>query len=404
MKKILFVYHTAVIGGGSYCLLNIIKEIDRKKYKLMVMFREAGPLVEELEALGVEVFFVPQLRAVPYNSSTMSLWAVRNAWSIICSFVPYKKLLKRIAPDLVYINTMMLYPYLRPAKEMGIKTIIHVREHWPKEEHINQRNIAISHIRKYADGIVAINQFSASMVEDSTHHPVIVHDWIDLSKRSDPIDLNAVFGEDVSQKKIYLYMGGMQGAKGPLQVISAFSRCVEDKDSRLLVMGIDPTGQTYVRKFNILVRLLKILLRRKSKIDTTRNLIINKIKADDRIKCMPNTYMVGDLFRKAYCNLSFFTIPHANLALAESIISGTVNIAAETPESLEYSNNGELAMLYEFGNEEDFASKVQALPKIHEKMKEKIKIGFHTVDIMFNRERNSLILNELIDNILHDGK
>ena len=174
MKKILFVYHTSVIGGGSYCLLNILKEIDRKKYKLMVLLREHGPLVDELESLGVEVFYIPKIRTVPYNTSTMSIWALRNAWSIISSLGPYKKLLKRISPDLVYINTMMLYPYLRPAKRMGIKTVIHLREHWPKDEHVLQRKTAVSHIQYYSDRIIAINSFSASMVEDAKHKPVIV--------------------------------------------------------------------------------------------------------------------------------------------------------------------------------------------------------------------------------------
>lgn len=369
----------------------------------MVLLREPGPLVDELKALGAEVFFIPQIRAVPYNTSTTSLWALKNAWSIISSFSPYNKLLREIAPDLVYINTMMLYPYLRPAKEIGIKTFIHVREHWPENEHVNQRNIAISHIRKYADEIVAINAYSASMVEDADNHPVIVHDWIDMSKRYEPIDLNSVLGEDASEKKIYLYMGGMQLIKGVVQVVSAFSRCVEDKDSRLLVMGIDPSEQPIERKRSLLVRILRILLGRNKK-KATRASIIDMINADSRIKCMPNTYMVGDLFRQAYCILSYFTIPHANLALAESIICGTVNVAAKTPESIEYSNNGELALLYEFGNEEKFAAAIQSLQEVHGQMKGKIHKGSYAVSEMFDRKRNSKILIELIDNILLNGK
>lgn len=400
MKKILFVYHTSVIGGGSYCLLNILKEMDRSKYKLMVLLRESGPLVEELKSMGVEVFFIPEIRTVPYNTSTMSIWALRNAWSIINSFGAYKELLRRLSPDLVYINTMMLYPYLRPAKKMGIKAVIHVREHWPEDEHINQRKIAINYIRKYSDGIIAINAYSASMIEDATHKPVIVHDWIDLSKRDVPIDLNRVFGEDVSQKRIYLYMGGMDNVKGPTQVLSTFSEYVKDTNSRLLVMGIDPQKKPTGGKRNF----LKKLLRRKGFVETRREQIMNLLNADTRIKCMPNTYMVADIFRQVYCNLSFFTIPHANLALAESIICGTVNVAATTSESMEYSNNGTLAMLYEFGNKEDFAAKLRALPNVYDKMKETIKHGSYVLSEMFDRERNSLILNTFIDNLFENGK
>ena len=30
MKTILYIYHTSVIGGGSYCLLNILKTADKE--------------------------------------------------------------------------------------------------------------------------------------------------------------------------------------------------------------------------------------------------------------------------------------------------------------------------------------------------------------------------------------
>ena len=183
---------------------------------------------------------------------------------------------------------------------------------------------------------------------------------------------------------------------------------VLSSQSRLIIAGyqtivaVCPKQQIVEKKRSFPIRLLRLLLRHKSKIDTTRASIIDMINSDKRIRCMPNTYMVGNLFRQAYCNLSFFTIPHANLALAESIICGTVNVAAKTPESIEYSNNGELALLYEFGNEEDFAAKIHSLSKCYDQMIEKIRKGSCAVSEMFDRERNSKILNDLIDRTLNN--
>lgn len=61
------------------------------------------------------------------------------------------------------------------------------------------------------------------------------------------------------------------------------------------------------------------------------------INRDNRIVCVPPTYAIKDIVEKSYCVLSYFTIPHANLALAESVILKTPIIAARTEESEEYS-------------------------------------------------------------------
>ena len=71
MKKILYIYHTSAIGGGSYCLLNILKEIDRTLYTPSVMLSSDGPLVDEIRTMGIDVYIFPYIYSVPYNSN---LW------------------------------------------------------------------------------------------------------------------------------------------------------------------------------------------------------------------------------------------------------------------------------------------------------------------------------------------
>lgn len=59
--------------------------------------------------------------------------------------------------------------------------------------------------------------------------------------------------------------------------------------------------------------------------------------SDRRIKCIPSIYNLSHLYRQVYCMISYFTIPHANLSLAEAVISKTFTISAMTDESLEYT-------------------------------------------------------------------
>ena len=104
--------------------------------------------------------------------------------------------------------------------------------------------------------------------------------------------------------------------------------------------------------------------------------------------------------QQCYCNLSHFNIPHANLALAESIIVGAVSVAAATPESVEYSNNGELAILYEINNNHDLLQKLKYLDANYEVIKNKIKSEGYIIEEMFDKKNNALKLSFVYDKLL----
>lgn len=380
-------YHVSTVGGGSFCLLNILKAIDRTHVSPVVLLKQDGPLVAEIKALDIPVYFLSTLSTVPYNVSTFTPQKIKNAVRLISSLSSYKSILREINPDVVYVNTMMLYPYLRPAKEMGIKTIIHVREHWPKGEHKWQRNIALKHIDKFADHIVAINSYSASMLDFSSKPKTIIYDWIDLSCRYKEIPLSTIFNEDMTDKKVYLYMGGMQPIKGALEVISSFSSVITDPNARLLAMGFGNQGYSIGWKGKI-KRFLACL----GWIPYTEK-VMKIVNSDSRIICIPGEYKINHIVQQAYCILSYFTIPHANLALAESIILGTPSIVADTEESREYSLQGKLSSLFEINDILDFQDKIKHFDDIRSSLTKEIKTHRTEIAAMFNPENNAKRLN-----------
>ena len=88
--------------------------------------------------------------------------------------------------------------------------------------------------------------------------------------------------------------------------------------------------------------------------------------------------------------VSFFTIPHANLALAESIILQTPAIAARTSESLEYSNDGELAILYELGDIEAFKDAWLELDSNYSNLQDRLKDRSYIIADKFNIDNNDI--------------
>ena len=393
MKRILFLYHTSSIGGGSFCLLNILKNLDRQILAPYVLLSEDGPLVDEIKKLNIIVNFLPRMHTVPYNTSTLKLSKLKNAIDILQSMKLFKSIISKIKPDVVYCNTMMLYPYLRPARECGCKTIIHIREHWPEGEHKWQRKTALEHIAKYADEIVAINRYSASMIVPFGRKATIVYDWIDMSSRYQEMPLNEIFGEDMTNKKTFLYMGGLQAIKGAHEVITAFTNHLKDPDYRMLALGINPAY-----KSNGIRGIVKKILKLLGKIQYSDK-VIEMVNSDTRIKCVPGVYNIRHLYEQSYCIVSYFTIPHANLALAESVICNAMNVAAKTDESLEYSHEGEMALLYEENNFEDFIRTLISLPEKREEYLANMAQHSSVIEEMFAPERNIDILNHIIESI-----
>lgn len=67
MKRILFVHQTSAIGGGSYCLLNILREIDKSMIEPVVCLASDGPLRKEIESLKISVVFFRKMVDIPYK-------------------------------------------------------------------------------------------------------------------------------------------------------------------------------------------------------------------------------------------------------------------------------------------------------------------------------------------------
>lgn len=194
-------------------------------------------------------------------------------------------------------------------------------------------------------------------------------------------------------KKTFLYLGGMQPIKGVKEVLLAFTKYLKNDDYRLLLLGVDLNHKAKdIRSF-----VKKILSRigYKSYSESVMKLALS----DKRVKCIKSLYEIRHLYEQAYCVLSYFTIPHANLSLAESIICNTLNVAALTDESLEYSLEGDLAILYEENNFDDFVAKLMSLESCRDSMLLRIKNKSHKVEIMFDPLQNIEALNKIFKNI-----
>jgi glycosyltransferase involved in cell wall biosynthesis len=392
--NILYIFHVSSIGGGSFCLLNMIKRLDRELFNPIILLKEYGPLCTELEKLGAKVILEKTISIVPYNRSVLERNSINKIFLLLISVRKVRYWIKRSDADIVHINTMMMYPYAVAAHKLGRKVVVHIREQWPENEHKIQFAIAQRLIQKYSDRIIAINEASAEMI-GVTAKTQVVYDWIDFKDRDESIDFSKLFGNDFKSLKVFLFFGGINWMKGSLELVEVFSDKILSKEARLLIVGCDTNNIEFHGVKGFLKRILSVF-----NYHIYNDKVILTAQKDERIVFLPSTYQVKSLIEQSFCVVSFFTIPHANLSMAEAIWLGTPSISALTPEAKEYCNDGKAALLFSINDKEEFRKKVLFALGNEDIVKRNAIDGMKTVREKFDPVRNSSILNKVYRDLI----
>jgi glycosyltransferase involved in cell wall biosynthesis len=58
-KTILFINLYSAMGGGEYALYNLLKHLDRTRFRAIMMFNERGEFARKVESLGIETVVLP---------------------------------------------------------------------------------------------------------------------------------------------------------------------------------------------------------------------------------------------------------------------------------------------------------------------------------------------------------
>ena len=390
MRRILFVFHVSSVGGGSYCLYNLLKAIDRTVFEPVVLLPGYGSLCDEISKLDIRIEYMPGMSTYPYSTSLLSYRSVRKLMGLRGSYSDFAGFLEKESPEIVYFNSLMLFPYLRIAKRAGCKTVLHVREHWVLGKHPVQLASMRKAVYRHADRLVAINRYSASIFPKMS--AAIVYDWIDMDSRKGP-SLADIMGPDGDRCKVYLFLGGTTRIKGALQVIRTFSSSIVGEDRRLLVLGVDPSSRVE-RKKGLRERLLYWTGDKAYEAE-----VIASCRQDPRVVCAPALYEIATIMEQAAGYVSFFTIPHANLALAESVISQLPAVVARTDESLEYSEEGRLCLLYGLGDLDEFKSAWLKLDADPTALEAELASGSERVAARFAPDRNGSVFNQVLKSL-----
>jgi glycosyltransferase involved in cell wall biosynthesis len=108
--RILFVDHTASLGGGEIALFNLVRHLDQSRYMPIVLLCSDGPLFGKLTSAGIETHILP-LAAGVVNTRKDSLGAgiFLRAGAVLTTLAYVRRLAKFIKAhdiDLVHTNSL----------------------------------------------------------------------------------------------------------------------------------------------------------------------------------------------------------------------------------------------------------------------------------------------------------
>ncbi len=235
MFNILFIHSSSELYGSDRSLLNIVKNIDRTKYRIHVVLPCQGPLVDEMKKIQdvtVTIFEVAVLRRK--NLSCKGLWSYSKSFMKSIRFIKKYIVVNQI--DIVDTNTAVVFPGAIAAKWCKKKSVWHIREI------INNKfeNVVISHImQKYSDLIIANSEATGKALKVGKSKVRVVYNAVE----------NTNNGIKIPHEKLIVGMAGRINRWKGQKLFIDMAELVykQHPDALFLIAGDAYYGEEYLR-------------------------------------------------------------------------------------------------------------------------------------------------------------
>jgi glycosyltransferase involved in cell wall biosynthesis len=133
IRKILYVGHTAQLGGAELALLNLVSALDRSRYSPVVVIASDGPLIAKLRQADIEAHVLPLSRSVVDQRKDAlgagSLLKLKQAWECVKYARKLALFARKHNIDLIHTNSLKADIVGGVAGRLaGIPVLWHIRD------------------------------------------------------------------------------------------------------------------------------------------------------------------------------------------------------------------------------------------------------------------------------------
>jgi glycosyltransferase involved in cell wall biosynthesis len=379
-KKILFVDHDPNITGSTISMKYLIKGFSINKCEVILLspktekpleyFKDCQIKIIRLEhdiALGLH--FTNILKVTTLRGILDVFRLIKKMMVGLCFAVIF---LKRIKPDLVYVNEYVLLQFSIAGKLCGISTACHIRSPFIKGTFGIRRYILAKLLLSSNQNVFAISEQEAKQitqtVADKKKIIKIIYEFLDESDYTSEYNIR-MFKELLSipiNKKMILMAGGVESVKGTFEMIEAFSKLLNKKqDIYLIIAGTVNNNSIYNKKcFDF----------------------IEKRELTNSIKIINYTSQIHEIIACSDVIISSSNVSHFSRPIIEAWAQKKAVISSNTNHAMEFIEDGKDGMLFEIGNSDSLANKLFELFSDEKKMITLGEAGYKKAKNMFDAE------------------
>lgn len=122
-RNVVLAMHDASRTGAPLVGLEVVRALRSAGYRCHVILREGGPLVDDFrecaDGIMLEPLRSPQMRRALRATGPPGVW-LEERWATT--------ILRRLRPDLVYVNSIVAASYVRPAVRLRRPVVLHLHE------------------------------------------------------------------------------------------------------------------------------------------------------------------------------------------------------------------------------------------------------------------------------------
>ncbi len=235
--KILFLTHYSELYGANRSLLILLQELIKKNIDVLVLTPKRGPLLDELDKLGIRY---RKIKFWAWMGLAGPLFRLKSILRFLANIVVFPALLfyaLRFKPSLIYTNSSITPIGIYLSLLLKIPHIWHVRELGKLDY-----NLEYDYGKKYfyslmmkSDRIIAISEFVKEKVFNGEWKNLrVIYNAVDIKKSDIEIESKVIARESFT----FLIMSIIHPSKGIDDAINALGKLKKDfPDVKLVVCG-----------------------------------------------------------------------------------------------------------------------------------------------------------------------
>jgi glycosyltransferase involved in cell wall biosynthesis len=233
-RRVLYLVHSGGMGGALLSLRYLLEALDRERWEPVVAcIHDLPEVMDVFRSIGVETVHAPGIAVFPHTTGGWNplvtpfglarAAAAARAWGR--SARATEALVRRVKPDLVHLNSLVLAPSAAGARAAGARVVWHVRESvHPGHAGVRRRWLARA-VRRWADAAVFISHDDRRRLTGGDGG-VVIPNFVDhrrFDRAADGAAVRAELGIPVDAPTV-LFFGGVARLKGAHVLLPALLR------------------------------------------------------------------------------------------------------------------------------------------------------------------------------------